>query len=266
MSLGMLMRLLPRLMLILPLVFIGVDLHAADAATESNSTHNQVELVIIDPYIEVHSGPGRGYPIFYVGEWGEQVTLLTRRPDWYEVKLQNGKIGWTHASQISRTIQTTGEPADLPTVSYGDYLKNRWRTGFSVGSFMKGELESSELFSFTLGYRPFSWLGAEIEYGEFYGSDVQGNLRSFNLVIEPFSEWKMSPILLLGRGVMAIDTQPKLVPLNIKDSDFNQYGLGFNYYIGRNFIFNGLYRTYEVSTENDDERLDAWTFGFNTFF
>jgi hypothetical protein len=261
----MLMRFFPRLILILPLVFAGFGLHAEEQLTEAQK-NQQVELVIIDPYIEVHSGPGRGYPIFYVGEWGEKVTLLTRRPDWYEVKLQNGKIGWTHASQISRTIQTTGEPADLPTVSYGDYLKDRWRIGFSVGGFTKGELESSELFSFTLGYRPFNWLGVEGEYGKFYGSDIMGNFRSFNLIVEPFSEWKMSPILLLGTGVMAIDTQPKLVPLNIKDSDFNQFGLGFNYYIGRNFIFNGVYRTYAVSTENDDERLDAWTFGFNTFF
>jgi len=243
-----------------------MSLHAEEQSSDKESADTQIELVVLDPYIEVHSGPGRGYPIFYVAEWGEKVTLLTRRPDWYEIKLQNGKMGWTHASQISRTIQPTGEPADLPTVSYGDYLKDRWRVGFSVGAFQKGELKGSELFGFTLGYRPLNWLGVEGEWGQFYGSDIQGNFRSLNLIVEPFSDWKLSPIVLLGTGVMAIDTQPKLVPLNISDSDFTQYGIGFNYYIGRNFIFSGVYRSYAVSTKKDDERLDAWTFGFNTFF
>lgn len=261
------MRLLLQLILMLPLAIFSLYGYAQESSSaNADQTYEPLELVIIDPYIEVHSGPGRGYPIFYVGEWGEKVVILTRRPDWYEVKLQNGKIGWTHASQISRTIQTTGEPADLPVVSYGDYLKDRWRIGFSVGGFIKGELESTELFSLNLGYRPFHWLGVEAEYGKFYGSDTTGNFRSFNLLVEPFSRWKMSPIVLVGKGVIAIETQPKLVPLNIEDSDFLQYGLGFNYYLGRNFIFNGVYRNFTVSTDNDDERLDAWTFGFNTFF
>lgn len=225
-----------------------------------------VELEVIDPYVEVHSGPGRGYPVFYVIEQGESVEIITRRPGWYEIKTKDGKTGWSNTAQISRTIQTTGEPADLPTVSYGDYLKNRWRVGFNAGQFMSGELKGSELFSFTAGYRPLSWLGAEVEGGKLFGSDVKGDFYGLNLSVEPFSQWKVSPFLLLGGGVMAVDSQPKLIPLEIEDSDFSQYGLGINYYLGRNFLFKSEYRSYTVSTDNDDVSLESWTIGFNTFF
>jgi hypothetical protein len=232
----------------------------------AKSEREPVKLEVIDAYVEVHSGPGRGYPVFYVIEQGESVEVITRRPGWYEVRAQNGKTGWTTAAQISRTLQTTGEPADLPNVSYGNYLKNRWRMGFNTGKFSSGELEGSDTFSLTAGYRPLSWAGIELEGGQFFSSDVKGNFYGLNILIEPFSQWKLSPLLIVGRGTLNTEVQPGLVPLNIDASDFNHAGLGLNYYLGRNFVFTGEYRSYSVSTKKSNERLEAWTIGFNTFF
>lgn len=253
------MRFAQALFFFLSLPLIILPVHAAE---------EPLWLEVIDPYVEMHSGPGRGYPIFYVIEQGERVDVITRRPDWYEVRTQNGKIGWVTATQISRTMQSTGEPADLPTVSYGDYLKNSWRVGFNTGQFSSGEMQGSETFSFTAGYRPLGWLGAEIEGGKIFGTDIKGDFYGFNLLLEPFTQWRISPVLLAGTGAMKVDSQPKLVPLEIGDSDYYHYGLGFNYYLGRNFLFKGEYRSYTVSTDNDNDNvsLEAWTLGFNTFF
>ena len=33
--------------------------------------------MVNDPYIELHTGPGRGYPIFHVTERGERIIILT---------------------------------------------------------------------------------------------------------------------------------------------------------------------------------------------
>lgn len=225
-----------------------------------------LRLKVIDPYLDMHSGPGRGYPTFYVIEQDEWVDVLSRRPGWYEVRAENGRVGWTKAAQISRTIQTTGEPADLPSVGYGDYVKSRWQVGFSTGQFSSGELKQSEIFSFTAGYRPLSWAGLEIETGKLFGSDIKGDFYNINVLVEPFSDWRASPMLLIGRGVMAVDSQPKLVPLDIEDADFNNYGIGLNYYIGRNFAVRGEYRWFTVLSGNGNESVAAWKIGFNTFF
>lgn len=245
-------------------IIAGILISLAAVAMADAEESNWLE--VIDPYIEMHSGPGRGYPVFHVIEEGERIQVVTRRPDWFEVRMESGKVGWTHARQIARTIQSTGVPADIPTVSQGDYLKNSWRLGFSSGQFIDGEIEGSELFSLNLGYRPLNWLSLELETGKLFGSEIKGDFVGGNFLIEPLSHWVISPVLLLGFGSMGIDSQPKLVPLKIDDSNYQQYGLGFNYYLGRNFLFKGDYRAFELSTDNDNVSLAAWTIGFNTFF
>ena len=82
------------LMMIVGLSFgvLGATQALADSAKEP------LWLEVIDPYVEMHSGPGRGYPVFYVIEQGERVDVITRRPGWYEVRTQDGKTGWTTAA------------------------------------------------------------------------------------------------------------------------------------------------------------------------
>ncbi|WP_075188371.1 SH3 domain-containing protein [Teredinibacter haidensis] len=232
----------------------------------AGSDQPSLKLQVIDPYADVHSGPGRGYPVFYAVEEGEAIRILAQRPGWYEIRLQNGRTGWVTAAQISRTIQDTGEPADLPTVSYGDYLKNSFRVGFTSGAYTSGELEGADVWSATGGYRANGWLELEGEYGKVYGDDIRGDFYGVNALIEPFSQWQFSPYLVLGVGTMDIDSQPKLIPLEIGKSDFKNYGIGGNYYLGRNFLVKIEYRSHTVSTDDSDVELGAWKIGFNTFF
>ncbi|MBX2858577.1 MAG: SH3 domain-containing protein [Cellvibrionaceae bacterium] len=226
-----------------------------------------LRLQVIDPYADVHSGPGRGYPVLHAIEEGEYIDVLTRRPGWYEVRTQNGRVGWVTAAKISRTIQVSGEPADLPDVSFGDYLKNTWRVGYSAGVFSSGELDGSDLWSAFVGYRATSWLGVEAEYGKAYREDVRGDYYGVNVLVEPISKWRLSPYLLLGLGNIKIDSQPGFVPLPLNSSsDYQNYAIGTNFYLGRNFLIKLEYRSYIVSTDTDDAGLGSWRLGFNTFF
>ncbi|TVZ39082.1 SH3 domain-containing protein [Alteromonadaceae bacterium 2753L.S.0a.02] len=238
----------------------------AQSAEETIPKNPFIRLQVIDVYADVHAGPGRGYPVFYAVEEGETIILLAKRPGWYEIRLQNGRTGWVTSAQISRTIQTTGEPADLPEVSFGDYLKNSFRVGLTTGIFTKGELKDADHWSATFGYRFISWAGIEAEYGKLYGEDIRGDFYGLNLTLEPFSRWRVSPYLLVGAGEMDVDSQPKLIPLEIQKSDFVNYGIGANYYLGRNFLIKGEYRSLTVSTDNKDAEVATWKLGFNTFF
>lgn len=237
------------------------------APAVSNSAVNEAlpTLEVIDSFVEVRTGPGRGYPIFYVIEQGESVEVLTRRTGWYEVRSQNGKTGWATSKQLSRTLQATGEPADLPTVSFGDYQKNKWRVGFTFGEYFSGELDGADLFSATLSYRFIEWLSLEAEVGKLFNSEVEGDLWSFNLLVEPFSNWRVSPELIIGAGELSLENQPELASLGVDDSQFESIGLGLNHYVGRNFVIRSEYRWYSVSAD-EKVTLDSWKIGFNTFF
>lgn len=247
--------------------FVSASSLAQSQASEPELAQSDsiFSLEIIDSFVEVRTGPGRGYPIFYVIEQGESVEVLTRRSGWYEVRSENGRTGWATSRQLSRTLQATGEPADLPSVSFGDYQKNKWRVGFTTGEYFSGELKGADLFSATLSYRFLGWLSVEGEAGKSFNSEIESEFWNFNLLIEPFSNWRLSPELLMGGGEISIDNQPELVSLGIDDSQFENYGLGLNYYVGRNFVVRGEYRWYSVSAD-DTVTLESWKIGFNTFF
>lgn len=224
------------------------------------------QLVVIDPYAELRTGPGRGYPVFYAVEQGETIQVITRRPGWFEIHAGNGRTGWTSATELARTMQASGAPADLPSVSYGDYLQRSWRVGFRSGRFTAGELDGADSFGATAGYRIASWLGVELEMGRVFGNDVRGNYYGFNTLVEPFSHWRLSPFVSIGAGAINIDSQPKLLPLNIDSADFGTASLGVHYYLGRNFLIQGSYRWQTVDADIDTERLESWDLGFSAFF
>ena len=61
---------MPRLLafiLFVQALLIGGVVHARE---------NYLELVVTRPYLEMHTGPGRGYPVFYVIGRGESVKVL----------------------------------------------------------------------------------------------------------------------------------------------------------------------------------------------
>ncbi|MBL4865402.1 MAG: SH3 domain-containing protein [Pseudomonadales bacterium] len=240
-------------------------------ADRSKKLDQVMQVEVIDPYVDMRSGPGRGYPVFNVVEQGEVVTVIKRKPDWYQIKTTNGKIGWTTALQLSRTLKTSGIPVKLPDIGYGQYLKNSWRIGFTGGNFFSGELKGAETFSVTAAYRAMSWLGIELAGGKIFSTDVSGDYYGVNMIAEPYTQWSVIPYAVVGFGSMSLKSQPKLAPLGLDDSSFSNVGLGLSYYLGSNFVFRAEYRRYSVSASssanNDDTvNLEEWKLGFNTFF
>jgi uncharacterized protein YraI len=62
---------------------------AADDAAASVSER----LTVADPYLEMRTGPGRGYPVFFVVERGQAVVVELRHTDWYKVRADGGQLG-----------------------------------------------------------------------------------------------------------------------------------------------------------------------------
>src|SRR5262249_60332169 len=54
---------------------------------------------VADPYLELHTGPGRGYPIFDIAERGERVEILMRHTDWFMVRHERGQEGWVFSAR-----------------------------------------------------------------------------------------------------------------------------------------------------------------------
>jgi hypothetical protein len=220
-----------------------------------------VVLEVVEPFIEMHTGPGRGYPVFNVVEQGETIEILERKTNWYKIKSSDDKTGWTKAAQLAHTLKPTGTPVDLPEVGHGDYLTSSLRVGFTAG-----QLEGANSFSVTAGYRPLSWAAVEIEGGKIFDQSVTSDYYGVNLLVEPMPQWTITPFALVGAGKFSFDERQKVLVDDIRSASYISFGIGANYYVGRNFLVGGEYRRYSISTDNNTVGLNAWRIGFNTFF
>ncbi len=221
------------------------------------------QAVIADPYIELHTGPGRGYPIFHTIEQGASVDVSRRRANWYFVRDHRGREGWVERASLGRTLAKTGIPAALPDTRHGDFLKSQMRVGFTLG-----QQEQAETTSINWGYRLTSWLGAELEAGQIFGESIEGHGYGASAMIEPISRWKVAPFISYGMGKQRWEKKDKqqVGRQQIHNNDYQFTGLGLNYYIGFNFLIRLEGRSMKVIGKNDTVSNTAWRIGFNSFF
>ncbi len=63
-----------------------------------------VQVKIADPFINLHTGPGKAYPIFHVIDRGELVSIEKRRTNWFRIRAENGKTGWASHDEMQLTL------------------------------------------------------------------------------------------------------------------------------------------------------------------
>ena len=78
---------------------------AAFCASSYAAEQDQPQMVkIADPFIELHTGPGIGYPVFHIMERHSTIEILYQRSSWYKVRAPKGKTGWVPQQQLGLVV------------------------------------------------------------------------------------------------------------------------------------------------------------------
>ena len=242
------------------------------AAAASNSWANPLAwfsgdsepstATVTDAFIEMRTGPGRGYPIFYVAERGETVTVLKQRTDWIKVRNHKSVSGWVHVGQMSRTLAQNGEPLPIKQPDFNGFKKRRWETGVLLGDF--GGADAITAYG---GWHFTRNLSAEIALSQTFGNFSDGRAATFNIVHQPFPNWRISPFITLGGGIR--ETNPRSSLVSVKDRQDNELnsGLGLRIYLVRGVMLRAQYINHTILTNrDDDEEIAEWQLGISTFF
>lgn len=221
---------------------------------------NYVEVVVTEPFLEMHSGPGRGYPVIYVVGRDETVTILFSRTEWYKVRSPRGQEGWARRSELALTKLASGEPAPIPP--YPDFSTHRWEFGAGYGVFNHQNLVTS--------YADFGLtdsLDAEFVVQQALGTIDNRYISTFGLRHTFIPEWKwFSPTAGLGTGYQYIQTKVPPAPLETHNQ-LAYVSLGARGFITRRFMWRADWRKYEVFThQNQNEEPEEWKVGFAVFF
>lgn len=217
---------------------------------------------VVDPYLELHTGPGRGYPITTIAERGESVEILKRHTDWFKVRNARGQEGWVARAQMERTLTEAGVKTTFRDVLVEDYLRRRLEFGFGLGRF-----ESDPLLTAHVGYRLHDNFLVELTLSQVPGDFSSTTLFYASIVSQPFPDADWSPFFSLGYG--KFDNKPKatLVSANETHADLATAGIGVRYYLTRRFVARLEFRQDVALTDfNRTDAFKEWSVGISAFF
>lgn len=221
---------------------------------------------IVEPYIELRTGPGRGYPIFYIAERGAIVEAMKKRTDWIKVRVNRGthreKEGWVSIEQMAKTLGPDGERLAVAYPDFDQYQKRRWEGGLMTGSFAGADIVSAYgAYHFTRN------LSIELEGSQYYGSFSNGTILTGSLVHQPFPQWRISPFFTLGGGVAFIEPKATLVQSEDRSDGLVDVGVGVRYYLTRRFLLRAQYKNFVILTDQEtNQNAEEWKIGFSAFF
>lgn len=223
-------------------------------------------LKIAEPYIDIHTGPGRGYPVTYVATKGQLIYVKKQRTDWFKVSLfiRKGhiKTGWVKQSALALTLTPRGQGIRLNRSTREDYRNRKWEVGFLGGRF-----DSISTNSFYVGYAFSRYFSSELWLEDILGDFSSAKMATINIVHHPFPDWRVSPFFSLGAGAIKIKNKNRLLQNPDTNDDILNVGLGIKTYVSQRFMFRAEYKNYVLLTSRDEnEEPEAWKLGFSLFF
>ncbi len=219
-------------------------------------------LRVVDPYLELHTGPGRGYPVFFVVDRDAWVAIELRHTDWYKVRTEQGQLGWVHREQLSTTLSESGSRKTFRELLLDDYLKRRVEMGAAFGRF-----ETEPVVKLWLAYRLSDTLSLEAASNQVQGRYSGSTLWQFSLMSEPWFDQRISPYF--GVGVGRFQNVPNLSLVDARRSQANlaHVSLGARYHLSDRFVARLDWTGYTVFLSDErSAEYRALSAGLSFFF
>ncbi|MEW6705968.1 MAG: SH3 domain-containing protein [Pseudomonadota bacterium] len=219
-------------------------------------------MKIADPYIELHTGAGRGYPVFFVAGRDEWIEILLRHTDWYKVRTASGQEGWVHRSQLERTVTDAGGQKTFRDVMLDDYLRRRVEMGAAWGRF-----KAEPMLKLWAGYRFSDTLSGEFTLGQVQGVFSGTDFWHLNLNVEPWSDKRLSPFFGIGLGRFKNVPNDSLVGAIPTNANLGNAVIGLRYHVSDRFVLRADYSLYTAFvSEQRSLEYRAFTAGLSFFF
>lgn len=222
------------------------------------------EVQIEEQYIEMHTGPALGFPVFHVAAKGEWITVIKRRTNWFKVRTDKGKEGWVKLDDLRLTLSSEGEAVKVEDGSFDSFQQR----DFEFGAY-GGALEGVPSMSVFAGWVITENIATELSYSQALGDFSENRYALLSVTHTTFPEWKVSPYFRLGFGQLQTKPKANLVQSGeeTRTSDLLAGSIGVRYYLAQNFVVRLEYQNLLALTDRDDnEELEEWKLGFAVFF
>ena len=219
-------------------------------------------LLISVAFVELHSGPGVGYPVLHVVEKGEYLTVKVKRTSWLKVTDKRGNTGWLHQDELLGLTTPQGEKLTSAEISWDDFQDRDYEVGV-----MYGDFDGAHFYNTQFAYLFTSVFSGEVSVGKALGTISDSDLYEVMLISQPMPELLISPYLGIGGGVIKTKPHSVLVDSEKRQDTLMSAAFGLKYHLARNFLLRAEYKYSLVLTDRDDnEEIQVWKLGFSVFF
>jgi hypothetical protein len=246
-----------------PSLLISVALCCASVVPAAQAKRaDPAPVVVQDAYVDLRTGPGRGYPTAYSAERGATIRLLRQRTDWIKVRTEGGREGWVHRAQLERTLTPEGDEVKVAGPAPEARTEHRWQATLVTGDF-----GGANVVGVRGAYALTPSVFVRVDASHLLGDYSDGWLGAAGIAHVFMPAWRVSPFVGLGGGVLSVSPKATLVQAEDRTDSIAYVGLGARGFLTNRFLLQAEYRSYVVFTSRDDnEEIDEWTVGFTYFF
>lgn len=231
-------------------------------AKETDDQDEYQKVKIVEAYIELRTGPGSGFPVFFVDQRGNKIKILKRKTDWFKVQTDSNKTGWVARTQLETTLTEAGVKKSFKDILLDDFIKSRLEFGIAGGLF-----ESEQSFTMRIGYKLTSNIIFELAYTKIAGKFSSSTLYQGNFNLQLYPDSRLSPFMFIGYGKFENVPSTSLLAAKTSTLDMANAGIGIKFYLSDRFYFRAEASTYVVLVgDNRSDEYSHLSIGFSFFF
>ncbi|MBZ9610058.1 SH3 domain-containing protein [Rheinheimera maricola] len=222
---------------------------------------SSLDVTVNHDFVNLHSGPGRGYPIVQVALKGESLSLFQRRAGWVQVGFKQQRL-WLARADLVHLLTLDQQQFVVNDDRQSEFEQRDVEVGLLFGDF-----NGSSFYQLSAAYLFSEYLQTELAVGQANGDQADNLSAELSIYVSPMPHWRISPYFGLGGGLLRTSPRTVLVQTPDRNNSLASMELGMRYYLSRNMIARAAYRRSIIVTDrNDNEEIDTWKLGFSVFF
>jgi len=249
------------LLVIFTCFFFEIGIASAKDKDSKTKTNKILTVRVVDPFLEIHTGPGVNFPIYDVIERGELIQILRRKTDWYQIRGTLNRVGWANRNHLVETLEVAGIKKGTREIILEDYLRDKFRFDTTLGLF-NGESSAN----IRLAYRTNE--NIMVEFGVTHIAGIYSNspLYQANVLLELYTDLQFRPFAFMGYSKF-MNVPNSADDLTAFDLDLLNAGFGLNYYLTEHFVIRLEFGDYIVFNGNNrNDEFINYSLGFSIFF
>ncbi|MFO1329727.1 MAG: SH3 domain-containing protein [Rubrivivax sp.] len=220
------------------------------------------QLQVSDPFVELHTGPGRGYPVFHVVTRGERAQLLLTHTGWVKLRTADGVEGWAAREQLQGTLTAAGVQPGLLRAAVDRWLVGRVEAGAAWGRFQR-----QPMLELGLRWRLADTIELDAAAGQVQGVYSGTDFWRLGLSLDPLVDEPLAPVFGIGVGRFRNVPNASLVEQGTTHANLAHASIGLRWRFGSRYLLRAAW-AHHVALLSDERSREyrAATVGLSFTF